>query len=127
MDNRRSWLFTSITTALFALPLTIMLLTGLFFVVERSRKDLEQTASQTGKLLRAFIAVNVNQLEVLASDRLISDPNAPIAERLDAVTPYADISGIRNIFITDRGGMGTGLDGSRRIFSRERFFIQTTH
>lgn len=127
MDNRRSWLFTSITTALFALPLTIMLLTGLFFVVERSRKDLEQTASQTGKLLGAFIAVNVNQLEVLASDRLISDPNAPITERLDAITPYADISGIRNIFITDRGGMGTGLDGSRRIFSRERFFIQTTH
>jgi signal transduction histidine kinase/CheY-like chemotaxis protein/HPt (histidine-containing phosphotransfer) domain-containing protein len=127
MDNRRSWLFTAVTTALFALPLTIMLLTGLFFVVERSRKDLEQTATQTGKLLGAFIAVNVNQLEVLASDRRVSDPDAPIADRLAAVTPYADISGIRNIYITDRGGMGASIDGSKRSFSRERFFIQTRH
>jgi signal transduction histidine kinase/CheY-like chemotaxis protein/HPt (histidine-containing phosphotransfer) domain-containing protein len=125
MANRRSWIYAVTTTTLFALPLTVMLLTGIFFIVERSRKDLEQTASQTGKLLGAFIRENVNQLEILASDRAVSDPENPIAARLNATLPYANVSGIRDIFIADGSGIGIGLDGTRRDFSHDRAFIQT--
>lgn len=119
-------LYSIITTSLFALPLTVMLLTGIFFIIERSRKDLELTAIQTGKLLGAFIKANVKQLEVLASNRVVSDPAYPTNTRLGAITPYADISRIRNIFITDKEGAGVGLDGSLRNFSADPYFIQTT-
>jgi|GEM_PF-766621 len=125
MICKRSWIYSITTTVLFAIPLTIMLVTGTFFIVSRSLRDLELTAIQTGKMLGAFLDANVNQLEVLASNHVVCDPMIPIRARLDAIEPYADISRIRNIFITDRNGTGFGIDGSTHDFSRERYFTQT--
>ena len=127
MICKRSWIYSVATTALFAIPLTIMLVTGSFFVVRRALRDLELTAIQTSKVLAALLDSNVSQLRILASNRAVNDPTLPVSARLDAIDPQTGIGDLRNIFITDRNGTGFGTDGSTRDFSREWSFIQTTH
>jgi len=123
MINQKTFLYSFITIFVLAIPLTILLLSGIFFIAEKTKKDIELTAKQTANMLGTFIDQEIQHLQILSGDSTIEDPGVEFEVRLRVAEPLIKINGASRLYIIAMDGTGLSQDGKKQYFANEPFFF----
>ena len=122
MINRKTFLYPFITVIILAVPLTIMLLSGIFFIAEKTKKDIDLTVKQTANMLGTFINQEILHLQILSANSTINEPDMHFESLLNAANSLIIINGASRISIISSDGKGFGQDGKKIFFASNPFF-----
>lgn len=124
VKSKKSIILSLGTTFLFSIPLSIMLLGGIRFISDEAQQDIDVMAKQTGRIIGAYVDLQIRQVSLISQNQSIGDRRRPIDDRLDDLAAYARLNRIQSIFLIDENGRGVSTKGERRNFGQDESFIK---
>jgi len=122
MIYRKTFLYSFITILVLAIPLTILLLSGIFFIAEKEKTDIELTVNQTATLLGTFITQKIEHLQILSADSGLHNTGITSELRLQDAEPLFQVTKASRIYIISADGTGLSQDGKKQLFDSAPFF-----
>ena len=99
-----------------------MLWSGTRFISDKARQDIDIMAAQTGRIIGAYVDLQVRQFRLFSLDQSIASRDRTMEDRLDAVAPYEQINRLQSVFLIDERGNGISTKGEKRNFSQDENF-----
>jgi Signal transduction histidine kinase len=122
VGNKKNFIYSLGTTLLFSIPLSVMLLSGIFLLTDKAGKDLEILAEETGLMLGSYLDQYKRQVQILALNPVLSDPDLRLDRRLGVLESYAATNRPSSIYLADLAGTGRSPGGTERDFRDDPYF-----
>ena len=101
-----------------------MLLCSIHFISDKAQQDIDVMAAQTGRIIGAYVDLQVRQVSLISLDQIIGDKSRHMDDRLANLAAYERLNRIQSIFLLDEKGRGVSTQGETRNFTQDDSFIR---